>query len=50
MQTVPCGGSRYETIHALQIELSDDFINPRTDAYTAARQIVGRCGCGHNLE
>jgi hypothetical protein len=50
LQAIPSDFSHDESVHGLQIELSDDFVNPRTDLYREARQIVGRCGCGHNLE
>jgi hypothetical protein len=37
----------------ISIEISEDFINLRTDLYGSndgpAKQIIGVCGCGHNL-
>jgi hypothetical protein len=35
--------------HELRIELSEDFVNPRTDSYGDAKQIEAICGCGRDL-
>ncbi|QPF84043.1 hypothetical protein IC762_31155 [Bradyrhizobium genosp. L] len=35
--------------HSLLLEISDDFINPRTDNYGVARQIGTECSCGNDL-
>lgn len=46
MQTVP---ELPPAPHRVTIELSDDFVNPRTDGYGEAKQIEPICGCGHDL-
>ncbi len=42
------GDSRFP--HSLIIEVSDDFLHPRTDVYSEAKQINPICVCGNNLE